>query len=98
MLKLEVASHMDPLKFAYRQGRSTEDASLSVTHLISKHLDHPKAYTRVLFADFSSAFNTVQRHLLVRKSHGMHINPFSTKCLPKVNGTLSEIKHCSKAV
>lgn len=53
MLKLEVASHMSPLKFAYRQRWSTVDASLSVTHLISKHLEHPKAYRRVLFADFS---------------------------------------------
>ena len=59
MLKVEIASHLDPLQFAYRAGRSTEDAVISVTHLINKHLETPAAYARVLFADFSSAFDTI---------------------------------------
>ena len=59
MLKTDVASCLDPLQFAYRQGWSTEDAVISVTHLISKHLVDPKAYAHVLFADFSSPFNTL---------------------------------------
>ncbi|KAF7643944.1 hypothetical protein LDENG_00230620 [Lucifuga dentata] len=108
MLKSEVASNMDPLQFAYRRGRSTEDAVISVTHLISKHLEDPKAYARVLFADFSSAFNTLQPHLLIQKLNEMHVNPFIIKWFysfltnrsqqVKVNSSLSEVKYCSTGV
>lgn len=38
LLKTELAPCMDPLQFAYREGRSTEDAVVSLTHLISKAL------------------------------------------------------------
>jgi len=48
ILKNEVASCLDPSQFAYRAARSTEDAVVSVVHLISKHLQEPKAYARVL--------------------------------------------------
>ena len=62
LLKSAVAPLLDPSQFAYRAGRSTEDAVVSITHLISKHLVDPKVpmtYARVLFADFSSAFDTL---------------------------------------
>ena len=74
-LKSQVAPTMDPLQFAYRAGRSTEDAVASITHLISKHLEEPKAYARVLYADFSAAFDTVCRLLLVKKLCDMKVNP-----------------------
>lgn len=38
---------------------------LSTEHLVSKHLENPKAYARLLFVDFSSAFNTQQPHVLL---------------------------------
>ncbi|KAF7668512.1 hypothetical protein LDENG_00007020 [Lucifuga dentata] len=108
MLKSEVASNMDPLQFAYRQGWSTDDAIISVTHLISKHLEDPKAYARVLFADFSSAFNTLQPHLLIQKLNEMHVNTFIIKWFysfltnrsqqVKVNSSFSEVKYCSTGV
>ena len=53
---------LDPLQFAYRKNRGVEDAILSFTHNLYKHIDQPKCYVRTLFIDFSSAFNTIQRN------------------------------------
>ena len=36
-------------------------------NLIASHLDKSGSYVRVMFMDFSSAFNTVQPHLLIKK-------------------------------
>ena len=58
---------LDPLQFAYLQNRSTEDAISTVLHEISQHLDRPSSYARCLFIDFSSAFNTIQPHILLGK-------------------------------
>ena len=59
--------HLDPFQFAYKSKRSVEDAILFFTNNIYKHLDTPKCYVRTLFIDFSSAFNTIQPHLLIPK-------------------------------
>jgi len=75
MLKAEVANNLDPLQFAYRQGRGTEDAIISIMHLILKHLENNKAYARLLFIDFSSAFNTIQTPLLISKMEQLSVNP-----------------------
>lgn len=79
VLKSEVNPELDPLQFAYRQGRSTDDAINSITHLTLKHLENPKAYARLLFIDFSYAFNTLQTHLLLQKITQMNVNPFIIK-------------------
>ena len=67
LLKTEVNKKLDPWQFANKRGRSTDDAISSITHLVLKHLEDPKAYAHLLFIDFSSAFNTIQsfyfRHL-----------------------------------
>ena len=63
------------MRFAYRQNRSVEDALLLFLNNITKHLDASKTYTRVLFIDFSSAFNTIQPHLLVQKLISLNVNP-----------------------
>ena len=59
LLKTEVNKKLDPWQFAYKRGRSTDDAISSITRLVLKHKE-PKAYARLLFIDFSSAFNTIQ--------------------------------------
>ena len=38
-----------------------------------RHLDMPKTYVRTLFVDFSSAFNTIQPHILFPKLLEMNI-------------------------
>ena len=54
-----VANRMDPLQFAYRARRGVEDATLTLFDLISSHLDSAGTTVRVLFMDFSPAFNTI---------------------------------------
>ena len=75
LLRSETAGHQDPLQFAYSKDKSTEDAILTLLHRLYDHLDKPKSYARVLFIDFSSAFNTMQPHLLAEELLAMSVNP-----------------------
>ncbi|KAK1798634.1 hypothetical protein P4O66_006927, partial [Electrophorus voltai] len=55
--------------FAYRPNRSTDDAISTTLHLALTHLDKKGTYIRMLFTDFSSAFNTiVPQHLIGKLS------------------------------
>ncbi|KAI4887070.1 hypothetical protein NFI96_002264, partial [Prochilodus magdalenae] len=58
---------LDPLQFAYRANRSVDDVVNLTLHFILQHLDSHGNYARVLFVDFSSAFNTVVPQLLQAK-------------------------------
>ncbi|CAI5677546.1 unnamed protein product [Oreochromis niloticus] len=61
---MHVEHHLDPFQFAFRAGRGVEDAAVTLLHLLYKHLEAPHTHARLLFADFSSAFNTIQPFLL----------------------------------
>ena len=74
-LNSQFRPHSDPFQFAYQPKRSVDDAILTFTNNIYRHLDSPKTFCRVLFVDFSSAFNTIQPHLLVRKLLELEIDP-----------------------
>ena len=74
-LRSETDDHQDPLQFAYARNRSTEDAILTLVHNVSDHLEKPSSYARILFIDFSSAFNTIQPHLMMRKLLEFDVNP-----------------------
>ena len=54
-----VTDFPDPWQFAYS---------------IYAHLDKPGTYIRLMFFDFSSAFNTIQPHLLAEKLLKMKIS------------------------
>ncbi len=58
---------LDPLQFAYRANRSVNDAVNIGLHYLLQHLDRPWTYVRILFVDFSSAFNTIIPSLLQPK-------------------------------
>ena len=58
---------LDGYQFAYRQRRSSEDAVLILLHCVHSHLDVLNTYTRILYIDFSSAFNTLQSHVMVQR-------------------------------
>ncbi len=45
--------------FAYQANRSTEDALCVAMHAALSHLEKPNTYIRMLFVDYSSAFNTI---------------------------------------
>lgn len=49
---------LDPLQFAYRANRATDDAIGLTVHTALNHLDRENTYVRTLFIDHSSAFNT----------------------------------------
>ncbi len=58
---------LDPLQFTYRANRSVDDAVNMGLHYVLQHLDRPGTYVRILFVDFSSAFNTIIPKLLLPK-------------------------------
>ncbi|KAK3558849.1 hypothetical protein QTP86_030444, partial [Hemibagrus guttatus] len=58
---------LDPLQFAHRANRSVDDAVNMGLHFILQHLDKSGTYMRLLFVDFSSAFNTIIPTLLQTK-------------------------------
>ncbi len=58
-LKASTGPLLDPLQFAYRANRSVDDAINMGLHFTLQHLDRPGTYVRILFVDFSSAFNTI---------------------------------------
>ncbi len=66
-LKDNTGPLLDPLQFAYRANRSVDDAVNMGLHYVLQHLDRPRAYVRILFVDFSSAFNTIIPNRLLPK-------------------------------
>ena len=56
----------DENQFAYKRNRGTDDALMMLLDNVSKHLDvNAQNYTRAVFIDFSSAFNTIDSTLTV---------------------------------
>ncbi|KAK3521701.1 hypothetical protein QTP70_015807 [Hemibagrus guttatus] len=64
-IKASIPTNLDSHQFAYCGNRSTEDAISTALHTSLSHLEHPNTYVRMLFVDFSSAFNTIVPHKLV---------------------------------
>ncbi len=58
---------LDPLQFVYRANRSVDYAVNMGLHYVLQHIDRPGTYVRILFVDFSSAFNTIIPNLLLPK-------------------------------
>ncbi len=69
-----MAYEQDPLQFAYKSNRGTDDAVLTLLYTITKHLTNPKGYARILFVDFNSAFNSMKTHLLLKRLVDLNIN------------------------
>lgn len=67
MVLSQVEEFLDPLQFAYRSGTGVGDATVTLLHFLYRHLEEHKTQCRLLFIDFSSAFNTIQPHLLAEK-------------------------------
>ena len=65
---------LDPYQFAYRANRSTEDAISSALHSALTHLDTKNSHVRMLFIDFSSAFNTIIPQQLIQKLDRLGVN------------------------
>lgn len=60
---------LDPLQFAYRPSRGVDDAIITLLHLVYTHLEAPKTHAKIVFFDFSSAFNTINPYILAQRMH-----------------------------
>ena len=60
----------------YRAGRGVEDATVTLVHHVTSHLDQAGTSARILFMDMSAAFNTIQHHILLEKLLDLQVNPF----------------------
>ena len=58
-LKACTLDKLDSMQFAYRANRSVDDAVSLGLHHVLQHLESPGTYARLLFVDYSSAFNTI---------------------------------------
>ena len=58
---------LDSHQFAHQANRSPEDAVSITLHTALSPLEYPNTYVRMLFVDFSAAFNTTIPHKLVLK-------------------------------
>ncbi len=79
LLKKHICSSIpvtsDPLQFAYRPNRSTDDAISQVLHSSLTHIDSTNGnYVRLLFIDYSSAFNTIVPTKLAVKLSDLGLN------------------------
>ena len=66
-IKEYLPSTFDPFQFAYKANRSTDDAISTALHTALSHMEHPGTSVRMLFVDYSSAFNTIIPDILVSK-------------------------------
>ncbi|KAK1795823.1 hypothetical protein P4O66_009846 [Electrophorus voltai] len=67
---------MDPLQFAYRHNRSTDDAIAHLLHTTLTHLDEGRGnYVKMLFVDYSSAFNTIIPSRIPTKLEDLGLHP-----------------------
>ena len=55
------------IQFAYRENRFIEDAVSLGLFYVLQHQDSPKAYARIFFVDYSSAYNTIIPQKLFEK-------------------------------
>ncbi len=65
---------LDPLQFAYRSNRSTDDAIAFTLHTALSHLENKNTYVRMLFVDYSLAFNTIVPATLAAKLQTLGLN------------------------
>ncbi|KAI4885265.1 hypothetical protein NFI96_001101 [Prochilodus magdalenae] len=73
-LRPQVHHAEDPLQFAYREKVGVEDAILYLLNRAHSHLVKGVCAVRVMFFDFSSAFNTIQPLLLRDKLMKMEVD------------------------
>ncbi len=73
-IKSVLPPSLDPFQFAYRSNRLTDDAIATALHPTLTHLDKKDSYVRLLFIDFSSAFNTIIPQQLTHKLVQLGLN------------------------
>ena len=67
----------DPSQVAYIKNRLVDYALLYVLNSVYFHLEITNFSIWIMFYDFSSAFNTIQPHLLAKKLMNMKVSPYT---------------------
>ena len=70
----QVSDYTDLCQIAYRRNRGVEDAIIPCLEHYLFPFEKPGACIRLMFYDFSSAFNTIQPHLLAGKLMKMNVH------------------------
>ena len=65
---------LDPLQFAYRPNRSTDDTISFALHTALSHIDKRNTFVRMLVIDYSSASNTIVPSKLITKLRTLQLN------------------------
>jgi hypothetical protein len=65
---------LDPLQVSYPPNRSIDEAISTALHTALTHLDTRNTDVRMLFIDYSSAFNTIVPSKLVTKLRTLGLN------------------------
>ena len=73
---------LDNYQYAYKRGCSTKDACIGLDYFLRSHLDKPSTYARILFVDFTSAFNTIVPKILLDKLESLDV-PFFLRSVIK---------------
>ncbi|XP_051811082.1 ATPase family AAA domain-containing protein 2-like isoform X2 [Acanthochromis polyacanthus] len=66
---------VDIEEFAYKEHIGVDDAILFMLHRVPSHLEEPGVYVRIMFFDFSNAFNSIQPTILKDKLTEMGVDP-----------------------
>ena len=74
-LSPHIQEKLDPIQFAYKRERSTDDTVATLIHNVTKHLEKAGNYIHILFIDFRSAFNTIQRHKMIEQLLALQLPP-----------------------
>ncbi|CAH8574910.1 unnamed protein product [Schistosoma rodhaini] len=87
-LQPAIKEHCDPYQFAYKCKRSTLDSVAVLHHDIVLELEKGRKHVRCAFLEFTSAFDSIPRHLLLNKLPSSTENTFVkyadnlTVCMP----------------
>ena len=63
------------VQLAHKPNRSIEDAIMTLLHNTFLHTDNPESCVRTIFADFSSAFNTIEPYYMTKKLIRLSTSP-----------------------
>lgn len=69
-----VEEHEDPLQFGYQANIGVDDAIVYLLHRAHSHLEVAGSALRLMFCDFSSAFNTIQPARLSEEMLAMQVD------------------------
>lgn len=67
-ISIHLPISFDPHQYGYRANRSTEDAVARATYTALTHLKHLQFYVRMLFINFTYAFNSISSKLEIHST------------------------------